>query len=130
LADTAAARWVADSAAADLAVEDSAAVDSAVGWGVAATWVAAADTAGAAGTADEGQHGASGVLYRVARAARCSVPEMSPAGQKHGHSVLVAGVDCLIVAFRTARLDHRGDTVRGGQVGAVSEGEECVGRED
>jgi len=37
-----------------------------------------------------------------------SMPEMPDAGEHHGDAVLVGGLDHLVVAHRSAGLDHRG----------------------
>ena len=61
--------------------------------------------------------------------ARRSMAEVAAAGEDHGHAVLVAGGDGLVVAPRAAGLDDRGDARGGGDVGAVAEREEGVGGE-
>ena len=58
-----------------------------------------------------------------------SVPEMAAAGQDHGHSVLVAGLGRVIVAFGTAGLNDGGHPGGGREVGAVAKREERVGRQ-
>ena len=56
--------------------------------------------------------------------------EVAAAGEDHGHPMLVAGGDGLIVALRPSGLDQGGHTGFGGDVGAVAEGEEGVGGQD
>src|SRR5690606_1447170 len=57
-----------------------------------------------------------------------SVAEMANAGQHHRDTVLVRRADDFLVADRPARLDHRADAEGGGDVDAVPEREERVGR--
>jgi nucleoside-diphosphate-sugar epimerase len=58
-----------------------------------------------------------------------SMAEVAAAGEDHGHAVLVAGGEGLVVALRAAGLDDRRDPGGGGDVGAVAEREEGVGGE-
>jgi hypothetical protein len=57
------------------------------------------------------------------------VPEVPVPGEDHRHAEGVAGRDYLLVADRTARLDHRGDAGLDAQLGTVGEGEVGVGGE-
>src|SRR5690606_21425953 len=54
------------------------------------------------------------------------VPKMAHAGEHHGDPGFVSGIDHFLVAHRTTRLDHRGNTDLGGVVDAVAEREEGV----
>ena len=46
---------------------------------------------------------------------------MAHAGEHHGNTVLVGGIDDFLVAHRAARLDHGGDADLGRLVEAVAE---------
>jgi len=48
------------------------------------------------------------VLRRVSRSYSSSVPEMTHAGEDHGHVALVGGGNCLVIADRAAWLDCGG----------------------
>src|SRR5262245_32057633 len=59
-----------------------------------------------------------------------SMPEVPPASQQHGHAVLVAGRDGLVVTSRSPGLNDGGDAGSRGHVRAVAKGEECVRGQD
>ncbi len=56
-----------------------------------------------------------------------SVPEMATAREHHGHAVLVAGRDSLVVTLRAAGLDDRSDSGGSGDVRPIAKWKESVG---
>ena len=58
------------------------------------------------------------------------MPEVADAGEDHGDAVLVGGRDHLVVAHRTARLDHRLRARLDGRQQTVGKGKEGVRRHD
>ena len=54
------------------------------------------------------------------------MPEMPDAGEDHGDAVIVRGLDDVVVAHRTARLNHRRRAGLDCHEKSVREWEECV----
>ncbi len=63
------------------------------------------------------------------RSASGLMPEVPHAGEHHREAQLVRRGDYVVIAHRTARLNHRGDAVLGGFLDAIGKGKKGVGSE-
>ena len=58
------------------------------------------------------------------------VPEVPPAGEHHGHGVMVGGVDGLLVPYGAAGLDYGRDPTFRRRLHVIGKGEKGVGGHD